>query len=232
MAGAAAAGAALGPAGEAARLSASHYVRNSRAIGVLWAVFTICFAIVNVVCFLQPYWVGDGADTPQAGYFGLFQFCTERGVSGEVACAGGFADFAAIPSGAFQAAAALVGLSVVLVLACIGCFGLFCFCNAAAVYKTCAWLQLASAACLVLGCMIYPDGWDAEEVKKMCGEKTDKYVLGACSIRWAYILAIIGILDALILSFLAFVLGNKQASLLTDELKLQNKVLLNQSSLE
>ncbi|KAJ6666344.1 hypothetical protein lerEdw1_000617 [Lerista edwardsae] len=72
--------------------------------------------------------------------------------------------------------------------------------------------------------MIYPDGWDAKEVKRMCGEKTDKYTLGACSIRWAYILAIIGILDALILSFLAFVLGNRQDSLLAEELKLENKV--------
>ncbi|KAF7246681.1 LHFPL tetraspan subfamily member 3 protein [Varanus komodoensis] len=83
--------------------------------------------------------------------------------------------------------------------------------------------ECSSAACLVLGCMIYPDGWDATEVKRMCGEKTDKYTLGACSIRWAYILAIIGILDALILSFLAFVLGNRQDSLLAEELKLENK---------
>nr|XP_009667750.1 PREDICTED: lipoma HMGIC fusion partner-like 3 protein [Struthio camelus australis] len=88
------------------------------------------------------------------------------------------------------------------------------------------------AACLVLGCMIFPDGWDSDEVKRMCGEKTDKYTLGACSVRWAYILAIIGILDALILSFLAFVLGNRQDSLLAEELKLENKVLLSQSSLE
>lgn len=79
------------------------------------------------------------------------------------------------------------------------------------------------AACLVLGCMIFPDGWDSDEVKRMCGEKTDKYTLGACSVRWAYILAIIGILDALILSFLAFVLGNRQDSLLAEELKLENK---------
>ncbi|XP_010211066.1 PREDICTED: lipoma HMGIC fusion partner-like 3 protein [Tinamus guttatus] len=93
-------------------------------------------------------------------------------------------------------------------------------------------LHHAQAACLVLGCMIFPDGWDSDEVKRMCGEKTDKYTLGACSVRWAYILAIIGILDALILSFLAFVLGNRQDSLLAEELKLENKVLLSQSSLE
>ncbi|XP_074223728.1 LHFPL tetraspan subfamily member 3 protein isoform X2 [Camelus bactrianus] len=81
----------------------------------------------------------------------------------------------------------------------------------------------ANAACLVLGCMIFPDGWDSDEVKRMCGEKTDKYTLGACSVRWAYILAIIGILDALILSFLAFVLGNRQDSLMAEELKAENK---------
>nr|XP_043873386.1 LHFPL tetraspan subfamily member 3 protein-like [Solea senegalensis] len=75
-----------------------------------------------------------------------------------------------------------------------------------------------AGTCLILGCMIYPDGWDSDEVKRMCGEQTDKYTLGACSVRWAYILAIMGIMDALILSFLAFVLGNRQDSLMSEEL--------------
>ena len=64
----------------------------------------------------------------------------------------------------------------------------------------------------------------------MCGEQTDKYSLGACSVRWAYILAIMGILDALILSFLAFVLGNRQDGLMSEELLAESKgetVLLN-----
>ncbi|XP_062990257.1 LHFPL tetraspan subfamily member 3 protein [Elgaria multicarinata webbii] len=211
------------PAQEAAKLYHTNYVRNSRAIGVLWAIFTICFAIVNVVCFFQPYWIGDGVDTPQAGYFGLFHFCTGSGISRELNCHGSFTDFSSLPSGAFKAASFFIGLSMMLIIACIVCFILFFFCNTATVYKICAWMQLSSAACLVLGCMIYPDGWDATEVKRMCGEKTDKYTLGACSIRWAYILAIIGILDAMILSFLAFVLGNRQDSLLAEELKLENK---------
>lgn len=80
-----------------------------------------------------------------------------------------------------------------------------------------------SALCLVLGCMIFPDGWDAETIRDMCGAKTGKYSLGDCSVRWAYILAIIGILNALILSFLAFVLGNRQTDLLLEELKPDNK---------
>lgn len=45
------------PASEAAKIYQTNYVRNSRAIGVLWAIFTILFAIVNVVCFIQPYWI-------------------------------------------------------------------------------------------------------------------------------------------------------------------------------
>lgn len=82
---------------------------------------------------------------------------------------------------------------------------------------------LSLGVCLVLGCMIYPDGWDSDEVRRMCGEQTDKYSLGACSVRWAYILAIMGILDALILSFLAFVLGNRQDGLMTEELLAESK---------
>ncbi|XP_043318943.1 LHFPL tetraspan subfamily member 3 protein isoform X2 [Cervus elaphus] len=239
---AAAAAAAMLPAQEAAKLYHTNYVRNSRAIGVLWAIFTICFAIVNVVCFIQPYWIGDGVDTPQAGYFGLFHYCIGNGFSRELTCRGSFTDFSTLPSGAFKAASFFIGLSMMLIIACIICFTLFFFCNTATVYKICAWMQLTSvilnhkyglaepnnkepdlAACLVLGCMIFPDGWDSDEVKRMCGEKTDKYTLGACSVRWAYILAIIGILDALILSFLAFVLGNRQDSLMAEELKAENK---------
>lgn len=71
--------------------------------------------------------------------------------------------------------------------------------------------------------MVFPDGWDSEAVRHMCGDKTGKYILGNCSVRWAYILAIIGILDALILSFLAFVLGNRQNELLQEDLKVENK---------
>lgn len=75
----------------------------------------------------------------------------------------------------------------------------------------------------MIGCLIYPDGWDSSEVRRMCGDKTDKYTLGACTVRWAYILCIIGILDALILSFLAFVLGNRQDNLLPSDFKVESK---------
>ncbi len=78
------------------------------------------------------------------------------------------------------------------------------------------------AALMAMGCMIYPDGWDAPEVKRMCGERTDKYTLGNCTIRWAYILGIVSILDAALLALLAFTLGNRQDNLLPDDFEVEN----------
>ncbi|KAJ6668198.1 hypothetical protein lerEdw1_015575 [Lerista edwardsae] len=131
------------PSQEASKLYHDNYMRNSRAIGVLWAIFTICFAIINVVVFIQPYWIGDSVSTPKPGYFGLFHYCVgNEGNNRELSCHGSFADFASIPSGAFKAASFFVLLSMVLILGCITCFALFFFCNTATVYKICAWMQL------------------------------------------------------------------------------------------
>ncbi|NXD65610.1 LHPL5 protein, partial [Eolophus roseicapillus] len=211
------------PAQEAARIYHTNYVRNARAMGLLWALFTLCFSILMVVTFIQPYWIGDSIDTPQAGYFGLFSYCIGNALTGELICKGSPLDFGTIPSSAFKTAMFFVGISTFLIIGSILCFSLFFFCNAATVYKVCAWMQLAAATGLMIGCLIYPDGWDSTEVKRMCGDKTDKYTLGACTVRWAYILCIIGILDALILSFLGFVLGNRQDNLLPSDFKVENK---------
>ncbi|KAF3856070.1 hypothetical protein F7725_016793 [Dissostichus mawsoni] len=171
------------PAVEAAKIYHTNYVRNARAVGVLWQVFTITFAVITVVVFIQPYWIGDSVHTPQAGYFGLFHYCIGNALTSELTCKGSAMDFGSIPSGAFKTAMFFVGISMLLVVGSIVCFSLFFFCNAGSVYKICAWMQLAST------------------VKRMCGQRTDKYTLGNCTVRWAYILAIISIMDSLILSF-------------------------------
>lgn len=121
-----------------------NYNYNPRAVGVLWAIFTICFAIVNVVVFMQPYWIGDSVNTQQVGYFGLFHYCVGTGPSSsrELTCVGSFSDFSSIPSGAFKVASVFVLLSMVLIIGCIACMALFFFCNTSTVYKTCAWMQL------------------------------------------------------------------------------------------
>lgn len=42
------------------------------------------------------------------------------------------------------------------------------------------------------------------------------FVAGECGIRWAFILAIVGIFDAFILAILALVLSTRQAKLLPE----------------
>uniref|UniRef100_A0AAY5KIJ0 LHFPL tetraspan subfamily member 3 n=1 Tax=Esox lucius TaxID=8010 RepID=A0AAY5KIJ0_ESOLU len=139
------------------KLYQHNYVRNSRAIGLLWAIFTILFAILNVVIFSQPYWIGDGADTPQAGYFGLFHFCTGDGIQRELDCTGTFTEFANIPSTAFKAASFFVGMSMMLVMACIASFTLFFLFSTTTVYKICGWMQGAS------GLLLSPVSWTATQ---------------------------------------------------------------------
>lgn len=144
-------------------------MRNSRAIGVLWAIFTICFAIINVVVFIQPYWIGDSVSTPKPGYFGLFHYCVgKEGNNRDLTCRGSFAEFRSIPSSAFKAASFFVLLSMVLILGCITCFALFFFCNTATVYKICAWMQLlAGRRRTGPPPSNEPQTWDEEEEAKL-----------------------------------------------------------------
>ncbi|KAG3289314.1 LHFPL tetraspan subfamily member 5, transcript variant X1 [Ictidomys tridecemlineatus] len=211
------------PAQEAAKIYHTNYVRNSRAVGVMWGTLTICFSVLVMALFIQPYWIGDSVNTPQAGYFGLFSYCVGNVLSSELICKGGPLDFSSIPSRAFKTAMFFVALAMFLIIGSIICFSLFFICNSATVYKICAWMQLAAATGLMIGCLVYPDGWDSSEVRRMCGEQTGKYTLGHCTIRWAFMLAILSIGDALILSFLAFVLGYRQDKLLPDDYKADGK---------
>ena len=66
---------------------------------------------------------------------------------------------------------------------------------------------------MFLACVIYPAGWNHFEVKTICGSEADEFRLGECSIRWAYILAILGIFDAAVLAILAFFLAAKRAKI-------------------
>lgn len=66
---------------------------------------------------------------------------------------------------------------------------------------------------MFLACVIYPAGWNHFEVTRICGSDADEFRLGECSIRWAYILAILGIFDAAVLAVLAFFLAAKRAKI-------------------
>ena len=63
---------------------------------------------------------------------------------------------------------------------------------------------------MFLGCVIYPGGWSDANVVYFCADSRG-YVMGQCRIGWAYILAMVGIFDALLLAVLAFVIAFRQA---------------------
>ena len=48
-------------------------------------------------------------------------------------------------------------------------------------------------------------------MRRICGQDADEFQIASCGIRWAYILAMIGILDVLALAILAFVLAGRVA---------------------
>lgn len=60
---------------ESSHMYATNYIRNSKAIGVLWGIFTICYAIIGVVAFVTPEWLGD-LEHENPGRFGLWTRCS------------------------------------------------------------------------------------------------------------------------------------------------------------
>lgn len=119
------------------------YARNSKAIGVLWAVFSLCFAIINMVVFVQPQWLGDTATSRGTGYFGLWRSCRLLQDGQDLICEGRLDDFSTIQTPAFRAATVFVGLSVFLSSLCVLSMVLFFFLHSSTVFHVCGWIQLS-----------------------------------------------------------------------------------------
>ncbi|CAD5115615.1 DgyrCDS4571 [Dimorphilus gyrociliatus] len=198
-------------AAEATKIYYYKYVRNARVVGVIWALFVICLAIIEVVVFAQPQWLGDSKSSPGTGYFGLFKYCILlEDTSGELKCFGGLDNFSSILNGNFKAATVLVGISVLIIFFCVISLLLFFFVSPKRVYYSIAMLLILAAIFLAIGCLVYPNGWDDKDVRRVCGKDSDKFDRADCEIRWALILAVIAIFDGIVLALLAIVLGSRQ----------------------
>lgn len=214
------------------------YVRSSRAVGLLWVVLSVCFAVINVLVVIQPHWLGSVDDSQGRGYFGLYQYCIKASdtldysdaTADAVGCRSLTFNFTEIISTPFKIATIFVGVSAILILLSIACMLLFIMFSSKVVYCLCSWLQLFSCErsdfdtrnivlnemhlviCILTGCVVYPAGWDHEKVRAVCGAEADRYRMGSCELRWAYILALIGVFDAFLLCLLGFILACKQPS--------------------
>merc|ERR1712061_94461 len=86
----------------------SHYystkfMRNSKAVGVLWGIFTVCYTVLIIVVFLQDQWIGDAENSKGPGNFGIWRWCVDSQDGTEI-CRGRLDDFGTILSPAFHGA--------------------------------------------------------------------------------------------------------------------------------
>ncbi|XP_076468753.1 LHFPL tetraspan subfamily member 3 protein-like [Babylonia areolata] len=187
------------------------YMREYRAVAVLWGLLSIIWCILNLVAFVQPQWIGDTPESPGYGHLGLFQYCYPDSQKENYVCSGDFTEFNSILNDPFRASTFFVGVSALLMLIVVAALLLFFCFKKTAVFIFSGILQVLSCIFMLLACIIYPAGWDHKEVETICGPDAGQFKLGECNIRWAYILGILGIFDAFVLALLAFFLAAKRA---------------------
>jgi LHFPL tetraspan subfamily member protein len=179
-------------------------------ISVIWSIFTVFFAILNIFIFLQPYWIGDSLSSSRTGHFGLYSYCIGEIDDYELDCLGNWFNFNHILNIPFAIATIAVGISILLILICL-VYSLFLICCCTQkIYFICALLQGLCAFCLLTSIIIYPSGFDNDTIRDVCGNEVQEYYLDTCQIRWAYILAIIGFFNVCILAIVALFLAIEQ----------------------
>ncbi|XP_045461072.1 LHFPL tetraspan subfamily member 3 protein isoform X3 [Harmonia axyridis] len=191
----------------------SSYARNSKAIGILWAFFTVCYGLIGITAFLTPEWLGQEEDA-SSGRIGLWSVCAVVDHDREV-CIGKLENFMSFPGKAFQAATVFIGLAVFSAVLTFCAMLFFLCCHSSTVFFTCGWMQLFSAISMMTGCLTYPLGWSGVNVQRICAD-SGIFNLGKCELRWGYLLAVIACLDAFILCILAFTLATRHLLLSSD----------------
>ncbi|KAL1110482.1 hypothetical protein AAG570_008010 [Ranatra chinensis] len=116
---------------DSCHMYATGYARNSKAVGVLWGIFTICYAIIGAVALATPEWVGGG---PAGSRLGLWGSC----LGGD-----GCRQDAATPL-PFRLAALFCAASVLVAVVAVLATLLFFFVASTTVFNVCGWLQTVS----------------------------------------------------------------------------------------
>uniref|UniRef100_A0AC35G4I3 Uncharacterized protein n=1 Tax=Panagrolaimus sp. PS1159 TaxID=55785 RepID=A0AC35G4I3_9BILA len=178
------------------------YVRNWRILGAIWVLFTLCSGILHALVLIHPEWIGND----RGGYFGLYNFCTSPGEDGR-GCHWDFLKIRTL-SNPFKISFFLVTTATVLNLLALLSIMLLVLLRDRYVFIISSWMHLFAFISLLLGCIIYPAGWDHAKVREICD--SEKYKIGVCHLKWAYTMAVVLVVDQLILSTLGFVLANKK----------------------
>lgn len=126
---------------DSSQIYVTKYVRNSKAIGLLWAIFSICYAVVCVMCFVTPEWIGKlQGEVP--GKIGLWSSCGAS-ESGEK-CDGKLHEFYKLSNVSFLISTVCVGVACFTAVVTVFVMSCFLFCQATTVYHVSGWMQLIS----------------------------------------------------------------------------------------
>ena len=78
---------------ESSHMYSTKFMRNSKAVGVLWGIFSVCYSIIVMVVFtqvrdnqenlqinapVQDAWIGDGDLSKSSGNIVLWRWCVDR----------------------------------------------------------------------------------------------------------------------------------------------------------
>lgn len=126
---------------DSSHIYVTRYVRNSKAIGVLWAIFTICYAIIGIMAFSAPEWMGKlTGESP--GKIGLWSVCMASEIGER--CEGKPHEFYKVPNLFSLIATVCVAVACIAALLTICAMFFFFFCQPTSVYHVCGWFQLVS----------------------------------------------------------------------------------------
>lgn len=119
------------------------YLKNSRVVGAVWLILTICQTVCLIVVFASKNWVISGPSSPNSGYFGLYSFCVYNRFSSSYKCTGTWTDFSTLPHDlpSLKAACFFVGFSCLLSLLCIFISLFAIFVKIERIFHIIAWIQ-------------------------------------------------------------------------------------------
>ncbi|RUS71182.1 hypothetical protein EGW08_021052 [Elysia chlorotica] len=174
-------------------------------VGKFWAVTSFVASIATAIGFYFPYWI-RGYYVPPYGdenfpmYFGTFRRCSYLRLTSDkfvelVDGCGRYSNFEDIPSIWWQITTITVGTGVCISLV-LSLTGLIALCITDVVTTNIArvagLLQMAAGLLIGGGVAIYPNGWSSAEVRQACGGFSSPYVLGECSLCWAFYVTCVG----------------------------------------
>ncbi|KAK2584814.1 hypothetical protein KPH14_007127 [Odynerus spinipes] len=173
---------------------------------LLWTLLSLAALMAVLSALLTPKWLigphtikdtknGTEIFVPTVG---IFNRCTR--LYGRTHCANfnvdGFATDPSVFPGLWKASLFFVsfGLAVMTMTvfaALIGC----CVQSIGrkSIFDLAGVAQAIAGIFYLLGLTLYPAGWGAERVRRICGPEADAFYLGECTLGWAFYSAVIGI---------------------------------------